>query len=101
MDEELNKFEIVPEYQGKIDAYDIITSPTVGNSVRIGINKRKASSLIILADSANTATVLVGRDEPTFPLSAGSSITLRDINPENIRAKSTALSQKLHIIMSY
>ena len=101
MDEELNRFEIMPEYNGNVDSYDISTSSTTGNAVRLGIKKRKCSTLIILADSNNTATILIGKDNPTFPLTAGTMITLRDIDASTITATSTALSQKLHLIASW
>ena len=100
-DEEYNKFEIEPEYKGKVDAWDVLTSSTIGNSTRLSINKRKGSSIIILADSNNTDIVYVGKDQPTFPLSAGQSIPLRDLNPDNVLIKSDTANQKIHVIMSY
>ncbi len=100
-DEEYNKFEIEPEYKGKVDAWDVTTSTTIGNSTRLSINKRKGASVTILADSSNTDTVYVGKEQPTFPLVPGASYTFRHLNPDNVLIKSNTAGQKVHVIMSY
>lgn len=76
---------------------------TVGTSsaqIQTNINQM-LYQVIILADSANTAAILIGGSVgyQTYPLTAGQVLVLNYVNPYNIYAYSSTTGQKLHVIM--
>lgn len=91
--------------EGSLNAFDFTAGTTV---LRLINDSDLIDSVTLLADEANTAAIKIGlgTDDsintivPTFPLSAGSSITLRDVIPANIFVSSSSANQTLHVIYS-
>ena len=74
------------------------TSATASTITQISTDTVIRDEITILADSGNTATVLIGGSTPTFPLAAGASLSLKHLSLSLLYQSSTGVSQTLHII---
>jgi len=68
-------------------------------AVQIDTDTQVRDAITILADSANTDDILIGNNtSQTFPLSPGSSLTLRKCSLSKIYAIAASGTQTLHVI---
>ena len=80
--------------------FTFTSSATANTITQLSTDNISRSEITILADSANTAPVLIGNDvNPDFPLVAGASVSLKHISVNMLYAESSGVSQILHIIM--
>ena len=83
---------------GEIDF--IFTSSATANQVtQLNVDTTVRDEITILASTGNSATVNIGNStNPTFPLVAGASVTIRHTSLSKLYAVSSGVSQTLYVI---
>jgi hypothetical protein len=83
---------------GEID-FIFTTSTTANTITQLNADTTVRDEITILASTGNSATINIGNStNPTFPLVAGASVTIRHTSLSKLYAVSSGVSQTLYVI---